>query len=274
MKKISYYSFAYVLAGYLLWDNLRIEKTCYQIISETLPNGFDGFKIVQISDYHNRGISKALIKKVSRISPDIIVLTGDLIDSRKRDIKEALDLLKGLSELAPCYFVCGNHEKRLSYYEWHTLLAGMKHFGIRILDDEGIFLKRGEEQIFLVGLSDLGTWTSKNEAKRHTKKILENLIPSSEYSLLLAHRPELFEVYQASGINLALTGHAHGGQVRLFNRGLFAPHQGFFPKYTSGLYQKEGLSMVVSRGLGRSLLPLRLNNPPELVEVTLKVKEV
>lgn len=274
MKRKIRLSLLWLFLGGLIWDNLRIVTSSYEIEKICLPKAFDGFRLVQVSDYHNASYKKASLKRVKALSPDIIVLTGDLIDSRKRDIEDGLAYASKLCALAPCYYVTGNHEKRLSKNDYAFFIKRLKALGIIVLEDEGTFIEKNGEVLYLVGLTDLGTWQRQKTALSLTKERLKSLVCKKGFYLLLAHRPELFEAYAEAGISLALTGHAHGGQVRLFNRGLFAPHQGFFPKYTSGLYQKEGLSMVVSRGLGRSLLPLRLNNPPELVEVTLKVKEV
>lgn len=179
-----------------------------------------------------------------------------------------------LIKLAPCYYVTGNHEKRLDKKAYLALTKGLKALGVVVLKDEVHPLVCNGERLYIIGLSDLGTWQSKKRALRLTEEKLGHLVKGDGFYLVLSHRPELFEAYHKLGVSLALTGHAHGGQFRFFQRGIFAPHQGFLPNYTSGRYQKEEFTMVVSRGLGRSILPLRLNNPPELVLLVLKLRRL
>lgn len=202
--------------------------------------------------------------------PDIIVLTGDLIDSRRTDINSALRFVSQIRHIAPVYFVSGNHEAAAGGYE--RLLAGLREYGVTLLDNSAALLERGGAAIALLGVADpMMAHDYMTEDAAVTATLLDRLTyDRTLYSILLSHRPELFEVYREKGIDLALTGHAHGGQIVLpFLGGLVAPNQGLFPKYWGGLYQAGGTAMVVSRGIGNSILPFRINNRPELVIVTL-----
>ena len=169
----------------------------------------------------------------------------------------------------------GNHEATCSQYG--DLKAGLEEAGVIVLEDEAISLERGGETIALLGLADpdfmvKGDMFGEVPAMVSTK--LKNLIgDESGYTILLSHRPELFETYVDGGIDLVFSGHVHGGQFRLpFIGGLVAPNQGLFPKYDAGLYTDGGTSMVVSRGIGNSIIPFRFNNRPEIVLVELNAK--
>ena len=147
-----------------------------------------------------------------------------------------------------------------------------------MLEDEAVSLERNGESIALMGLADpdftvKGDMFGEVPAMVSTK--LENLNDGEGggYTILLSHRPELFETYVGSGIDLVFAGHAHGGQFRLpFIGGVVAPNQGLFPEYDAGLYTDGSTNMVVSRGIGNSIIPLRFNNRPEIVLVELNAE--
>ena len=198
--------------------------------------------------------------------------TGDLVDSGHTDIDIAISFVEEAARIAPVYYVTGNHEARLSQYD--RLRNGLEAAGVSMLEDRAVELERDGEKITLAGLSDpdftvRGDVFGEVPAMVSTK--LESLADTeSSYAILLSHRPELFESYASSGIDLVLSGHAHGGQFRLpFIGGLVAPNQGLFPKYDAGLYTESSTQMVVSRGIGNSIIPVRFNNRPEIVVVEL-----
>ena len=162
----------------------------------------------------------------------------------------------------------GNHEASLSQYD--ELKAELENTGVVVLEDKAMQLEYNGDDITLIGLSD-PSFTLKGDmfgevpAMVDTK--LRGLIGDKDnYTILLSHRPELFEAYVNCGVDLVLSGHAHGGQFRLpFIGGLVAPNQGLFPKYDAGLYTKGDTNMIVCRGLGNSIIPIRFNNRPEIV---------
>ena len=263
-----------VLVVWIRWGNTALEINEYKIVSNSVPQNFHGFRIAQVSDLHNaefgEGNSK-LIQLLSQTEPDIIVLTGDLIDSRQTDIKIALAFAQEAMKIAPVYFVSGNHEARVSEYE--DLKMGLAEAGVIVLENQKVEITREGERITLMGIDDPSFQESYlfGDAEGVAKQAIETLQRVSDgYTVLLSHRPELFELYVETGMDLVFSGHAHGGQFRLpFIGGLVAPNQGFFPKYDAGLVSEENTTMIVSRGVGNSIVPVRFNNRPEIILVTL-----
>ena len=271
-----------VLAALLLagnaWANARVWNARVEIRDEKIPAAFDGFVLCQVSDVHNEARGEgnaALLRALREAAPDLICITGDFLDSRRTDLDFALELAGQLAEIAPAVYVTGNHEARLM--DLSALEAGLAARGVRVLRDGWTPLARGGEEIALLGLDDPGfaageDWTLA-EGLDQTQARLSALLAQAgdRFSLVLSHRPELLPAYAEAGADLVLSGHAHGGQVRLPGiGGLFAPGQGILPRLTSGVYARGETRLVVSRGLGNSAFPLRVFNPPEIVTVTLR----
>ncbi len=263
------------LSLFCVWQNNDIITTQIGYSSEKIPSEFNGYTIVQISDLHNKEFGKdqkRLLKKIKKASPDIIVVTGDLIDRRKYDLDIAMEFVNGAIKIAPVYYVSGNHEAWSGEYE--NISKQLINSGVQILDDSRLKLVKDDATIELLGLSDPGFLTSNYIDGTNTSELEEKLTNLSDYSafqILLCHRPELFDLYANKNIDITFSGHAHGGQVRIpFIGGLIAPDQGLFPKYTSGLYKQKESTLIVSRGLGNSIAPIRVFNRPEIVVVTLQ----
>lgn len=262
------------LIPYLLWANTVL--TVSHVELDLLP-GEGSFTIAQVSDLHNAefgGGNGELLTILEEVEPDLIAITGDLIDSRRTDPAPALAFLEGAVELAPVCYVTGNHEFR-AYDAYQGLKSQMEELGVIVLENESMVLE--EVPLRVIGLDDPSFGVS-SDPSATPEQILQGaltaLAPQAGEedlrTVLLAHRPEYVELYAQYGADLVLSGHAHGGQVRLPGAGgLYAPGQGFLPAYTSGLYQIGETSLVVSRGLGNSLFPLRVNNRPEVVLVKL-----
>lgn len=259
---------------YLYFENTNLEVSNYEILNRTLPNDFNGFKIIQVSDFHNTKSEKLtndLIDEIKKQKPDIIVITGDLIDSRKTDIEIAINFIQKIKDIAPVYFISGNHEARIRNYE--KLKNEMIDNGVIILDNKTEIIEFKNSKLNLLGIDDP---SMAHESFVADEEIIKAGINNLEYdknnfTILLSHRPEVFNVYVKSEIDLVLTGHAHGGQIRIpFIGGLISPNQGLFPKYTSGKFEEKQTTMIVSRGIGNSILPYRINNNPELVVITIK----
>lgn len=271
-----------VLAALLLagnaWANARVWNARVEIRDEKIPAAFDGFVLCQVSDVHNEARGEgnaALLRALREAAPDLICITGDFLDSRRTDLDFALELAGQLAEIAPAVYVTGNHEARLK--DLSALEAGLAARGVQVLRDDWTPLARGGEEIALLGLDDPGfsageDWTLA-EGLDQTQARLSALLAQAgdRFSLVLSHRPELLPAYAEAGADLVLSGHAHGGQVRLPGiGGLFAPGQGILPRLTSGVHARGETRLVVSRGLGNSAFPLRVFNPPEIVTVTLR----
>lgn len=259
---------------WLAWGNTALMITEVPIVSEKIPENFSGYRIAQISDLHNAQFGKDnanLLEKLHSCNPNIIVLTGDLVDSYQTDIAVSIAFAQKAAEIAPVYYVTGNHESRISQY--NALLEGLSGSGVTILQNASVTLEKAGEQITLLGVQDPSFQTDYlfGDAQSVMDSVLSQMMADTQgYTILLSHRPELFDIYAENGVDLVLAGHAHGGQFRLpFVGGLIAPGQGFFPEYDAGVFTSNHTSMVVSRGIGNSILPLRINNRPEIVVVEL-----
>ena len=258
---------------WIAWGNSALMVNEIKITNDKIPQSFEGFRIAQVSDLHNAELGKdnnKLIEKLNECEPDIIVLTGDLIDSNHTNLEVALSFAQQAVKIAPCYFVTGNHEAWVgSQYE--ELKTSLENAGVTVLQDEAIELNYGDECIQLIGLNDPDFSERDSflsESILETKLSQVNI--SNGFTILLSHRPEYFNVYQNKNIDLVLSGHAHGGQFRLpFLGGVIAPNQGFFPKYDAGIYTENGTTMIVSRGIGNSIIPVRINNRPEIIIIEL-----
>ena len=255
-----------VLIIYTVWANKALELNTYTVTSSKLPAAFDGFRIAHISDLHNCEIGKnntRLLKMLREAKPDIIAITGDLIDSRNTNMAVALNFVTNATEIAPCYYVPGNHESRIS--EYPAFREQLEQLGVTVLENENVTITSGQDSITISGLVDPAFPGIDPGA------ILQDLHNPAQYTVLLSHRPEIFDLYAEKGVDLVLSGHAHGGQVRLpLIGGLYAPAQGPLPKYEDGIHQNGQTSMVVSRGIGNSLFPIRIGNRPEVVLIELK----
>ena len=259
-----------LLIIWIAYGNTDLEIYKYNVKSEDIPSEFDNFRIVQISDLHNAEFgenNEKLLLMLKQADADIIAITGDMIDSRNTDIDVAISFAQKAVNIAPVYYVNGNHESRV-LGEYEKLKQGLTDTGVTILENSSADITIGDETISLIGIND-PTFRMElvdDTMEQNIAHQLVNVIPDNDnYKVLLAHRPEYFDVY-AGNVDLVLSGHAHGGQFRIpFIGGLVAPGQGFFPEYYEGSHIKENTEMIVSRGIGNSIIPFRINNKPEII---------
>ena len=250
--------------------NNRIEVTKYTYETDALSVSFDGFRIVQLTDLHNKVFAEeneALLREVRALEPDIIVLTGDIIDaSNHTNVNDALLFMRQIPDIAPTYYVYGNHEHYLSKAVLSDFEAKIKEYGIHFLFNETVQIESHTGQTFsLIGLDDLSLQA--NILKTLTEEAAD------DFQVLLAHEPQYLRTYYAeTGVDIVFSGHTHGGQWRIpfTHIGLFAPDQGILPAFSDGVYTEDNTTMYLSRGLGNSGFPLRLFNHPEIVCVTLQ----
>jgi len=261
--------------GYCVWQNNDISVTRIEYENAKLTSSFAGFRIAQISDLHGKEFGrdqKRLLDLLRKEKPDIIVLTGDFIDSYHRSSDPALALVRGAVQIAPVFWVPGNHEAQLPT-SYSKLRSRLILSGVTVLENSEATITRGNQTIRIAGILDPLFVLSKrlgigSAVVRESIKVALGGKPfEDEFVILLSHRPEYFGEYMESGVDLVLSGHAHGGQWRFFGQGVYAPDQGLFPEYTAGAYREGGVTMVVSRGLG-NVFPVRIANRPDLVIVT------
>lgn len=255
-----------IVVGILLYvGNKSITTTEITVESEKIPESFNGLTIVQISDLHDAtfGVNQAeLVEKVKDASPDMIFITGDLIDSNRYDLENSLDVVEQVVSIAPVYFVTGNHE--IATNDVDHIKTALSDLGVNVLSNEEQWIEREGEQIRIIGIEDPLNGLSVEEA-------LSSFDQTDAFTMVLSHRPETFQDYVDNNLDVVFSGHAHGGQFRIPGLGgLVAPGQGLFPEFTAGVYKENETSMIVSRGLGNSVIPIRIFNTPEIIVVTLK----
>ncbi len=256
------------------WQCWGVEPSFTQVELSGLPEEFEGFRIVHLSDNHGHEFGEGnadLLEMVREQKPDVIVLTGDIID-RESQMTMIPALAKGLSAIAPTYYVTGNHEWGLGTGVVKTLKSLLQECGIIVLSNQYEVLEKKGASIVLAGVDDPNGY-----ADQKTPEELYEEIQAEEpglFTLLLAHRNDAIERYAAAGYDFVMSGHAHGGIIRLpFTDGLLSPGRTFFPTWTSGVYIVGDSTLFVSRGLGNNTEPIngfRLFNRPELAVLELK----
>lgn len=251
-----------ILVVFCFYQNNHLVVTYYNY-------DYDGIdcRIVQISDLHNVELwfdKDYVCNKVAELEPDIIVVTGDVVDSNHTDIASAINTMEGLAQIADTYYVTGNHEYLLQDNELADLCDGMRKAGVRVMFDETIIIDDYGQPFVLIGIDDksLNNETLKQLAVQCKTNCGDGL------EVVLAHEPQYMDAYTDAEVDLVLAGHAHGGQfIFPFIGAVVAPNQGFFPQLTSGSITKKNTTMIISRGLGNSVIPVRVFNYPEIVVI-------
>ncbi len=256
------------------WQCWGLQATHTDAALAGLPEGFDGYRIVHLSDLHGHEYgegSRELLALVREQGPDLIVMTGDMID-QEGQLQMIPALAKGLAAIAPTFYVTGNHEWALGTGAVKKLKSLLSQCGVAVLSNQYEVLERNGSRIVLAGVDDPNGY-----ADQTTPEGLYARIGGSApglFTVLLAHRNDRFGQYAAAGYDFVLSGHGHGGIVRLpFVGGLVGTSRQFFPKWTSGLYTVGDSTLFVSRGLGNNTVPFRgfrVFNRPELAVITLK----
>ena len=277
----------FVFVGITIYQNSTIKVTKYDVKNSKIPKSFNDFKIVQLSDIHNDYYGDKLtdlIDKVKKEEPNIIVITGDLVDAQRYNVENTLNFIDAIKDIAPIYFIYGNHDICIEGDSYYTrMVEDLENRGVIFLNIKEDKITIGDDSINIIGIQDPSVVyaiekfayleTSEEITRGMIQEFLNEVDTENNFTIMLAHRPEYFEVYANYNIDLVLTGHAHGGQFRIpFIGGLYAPNQGLFPKYTSGVHSSNNTEMIISRGLGNSRFPIRVFNTPEIVSITLKSK--
>lgn len=200
------------MAAFLYFENNSITTTRITVSSAKLPHGFDGYRVVHLSDLHSKTFGenqKPLVEKISKAKPDLIVFTGDLVDSKHYNEAASLELMKKIASIAPVYFVTGNHEWWSG--KFNSLEKKLSKLGVKVMRNTSESLTRGEDRIFIVGVDDPDSGMTAGQ----TNSVLKETGNLKGFKILLSHRPELFSFYSKNKVDLIFSGHAHGGQVRI-----------------------------------------------------------
>ncbi len=254
------------------WSNHSLQTQAFTYASDRLPASFDGCVIVQLSDLHGAEFgenNQDLLQQVLDADPDYIFLTGDLQDQyRQTPQSYSIGLGRALAQIAPTYFVTGNHEWALP--DVRGLKRGLEEAGVTVLTNEYVWLARDGDTILLAGIDDPNGFADQKTPEELAEEI--HALEGDPFWMLLAHRNNYFEKeYSNLGADLVISGHGHGGLIRLpFTDGLVSVERTLFPSYTAGFYEVGGRRLFVSRGLGNSGRSFRLFNRPELVILTLR----
>ncbi len=261
--------------GYYLYkENKTIESECFVYRNRKIPPAFHGSKILLVSDLHNnlfKKEQKQLIKEIDLIDPDYIFICGDLVHAERTRMNKMNPIkcfIEAIEDKYMVFYVAGNHEAKND--EFLELCDYLLTHGVYVLNDEMITIEKDHQAIDIVGVMDP---RFHGNHKKIYRTLLKQLYEEcdNELKILLAHRPEFMKDYQESGYDLVFSGHAHGGVIQLEKRkGIFAPNQGFFPKYCDGKYTMKQTTMFVSRGLGNASCPIRINTKPHLLSVVLE----
>lgn len=224
-----------------------------------------GIRLAVLSDTHGSDFGAnhhRLISLVSKEKPDLILLPGDIYDDI-RDFQHTDNLISQLPAIAPTLYSSGNHDQRSP--EFDTVQGRVEELGIVYLDGQTIDMEVLGQTITLSGITDV------EKSRREFYQQLKNLPLVNNFHVVLSHQPQYPKEYAATGADLVISGHAHGGQWQVFGQGVFAPGQGLRPRYTRGAYSLGQTTLVVSPGLMRNYLP-RFFNPPTLVVIEIEAK--
>lgn len=279
-----------ILAAVIAAAAARIYYECrhftteyYEIKSEKIPEAFEGFRFVMISDLHSYDFddgNKTLLAQIDALQPDAVMIAGDMITAHPgADMTTAIHFMKAICERYPVYFGNGNHEQRIGLYpetygtmdkEW---TEGIRHENLHLLRNDQAVLEKDGDRLYVYGLELDRIYYQRFSKTKMSPKYLDEVLGKCGkdcYNILIAHNPIYFEEYAAWGADLVLSGHVHGGVVILpVLGGVFSPQIQFFPKYYAGEYQHGGSRMILSRGLHMHSIPVRMFNMPELSCVTL-----
>ena len=266
-----------LVTGFFYYENNGISTTNYEV---DCGIGKD-INVVHLSDLHGKEFGKnneKLKRLILKEKPDLVVATGDMIDSSLKNMEGVIDFLSDLSKCVKVVYISGNNEQRCKKAEY--IFGSLKSKGVIVLRNEIITLSLSGVKVNILGMfekpkGDLYSSIKKingSYAYEDSHKLFKRLESLEGLKIVLSHYPELFEAeYSKYDFHIMFSGHAHGGQFRIpiVKRGLIAPGQGFFPKYTEGMHGNKN-KLIISRGLGNSTKITRLFNRPEIVNVKIK----
>lgn len=280
MEVIYFFIILFLILILLIYiSNNCLKVTKYEVKNNKLPKNFDNLKIVHISDVHSRIFgenNELVIQKINKINPDIVIMSGDIIDDSCDNVEEYIKYFKEIYSKYPTYYSIGNHERKLGYKKYKRYLDLLRKSGVNVIVNGSMYLEKNGEKIKINALKfrenmqpKVLTEVRKEKYIKYMKNKLENL-DTNEFNILIAHDPENFKLYEKLGVDLIFSGHIHGGLIRIGKLCLLSPRRKFFPKYAYGKYKLNNTTLIVSSGMGNASIPIRLFNRPEIVEVILK----
>lgn len=290
-KKIVYIiSFFIFILLFLYWQNDTLQVTRYPLVYDSLPDEFNGFRIAQISDMHGKTFgsgNSGLARRIKALKPDVLFVTGDMLSSTVNDGGAFIDFLDRFKNFCPVYMCLGNHEQIAKWLndngdskvDYYGFISEIKDRGVVLLDNEKTTITRGGSSLTISGLTlELYHYSRRDiepydENLSLTRSYIEGAIGKKEkgFNILLAHNPAYFKEYASWGADLVLSGHVHGGIIQVpFKGGLLSPERIFFPEYDAGLFETGSSKMVVNRGLGYSVINIRIFNRPDISFIELK----
>ena len=269
----------------ILYSSKKVDITKYTITDEKIPQEFNDFKILQLSDFHSSGYKDTtdiIISKVKEINPDMIVMTGDMVSWEIKNIEEFEKLINSISGLCPIYYTNGNHEQLAEIVrtkKYQNLLDELESLDITFLRDNYVEITKDGQSINLYEIDipldgATGLYASRWQLERDYVEATLPEVDYSKFNILLAHNPIFLKQYSKWGADLVLSGHMHGGIIRIpiIGVGVFSAERGLFPRYDAGRFKKGDTTMIVNRGIGTSSIGLRIFNNPEISVITLKNK--
>jgi hypothetical protein len=271
---------------YIHYENLNLEVNFYDIKSSLIPKDFLGMRFIVLADLHNNSFgvgNEKLLKEIDKSHPDFIIVAGDMMVSSKPDeYGVAYSLLSKLAKKYPIYYGIGNHEQRVMpggiYFNenYVTYQNKLQELGVRFLVNQTLIIKRKDSKLCITGLMIDKEFFMKIKQPEMSKEYIQKLVGIRDkgcYNILIAHNPMYFDTYKDWGADLTLSGHLHGGIVRLpLLGGIISPQYQILPKYDAGRFDEDGKTLLVSKGLGMHTIKLRMFNKPELMVVTLTSK--
>lgn len=269
-------------------SNRYVTVTDYEIKSKKLPSAFNGYKIAVVADLHNTSFGRdnsTLVKKIEKSDPDIVLLAGDMISTSDTDYSVFFDFARRIASKYDTYYVVGNHEQALGDDRVSLFCQSVESLGVSVLDNQMVRLEKNNESIDLYGMwfnlrfyaDRSAEATSGEESYYFDTATMTEILEKPDldrFNLLLTHNPVYFETYADWGADLSVSGHIHGGMIRIpFVGGVYSPEKTYFPEYDRGIFEIEDKILAVSGGLGNGNMGFRLFNCPELMLITLEREE-
>ena len=276
-------AFVFVIAITVYLDNVLVRVTHYTVKNDRIPEEFNGYKIVQLSDIHGQEFGEnndMLIRKVRKAEPDIILVTGDIVNNAEDDAVQVFEhILEGLKDTAPVYAVTGNHDQWDREFG-HLIEKWQNEYNITYLENKTVPLEREGKVIYLSGIADPSIWYG-DECDALVEEYRNGMQLKEGYQILMFHRADMLDDFIGAPYDLIFSGHLHGGQWRIpFLGGVISPDMKLFPDYSGGRYERDNQTFIVSRGIGnpqkfpKTSIPVpRIFNMAEIVAVTLETAE-